>query len=103
MKIRAGQTLIIEFWRCEMDDAIEFMVSPPMFKTLVETLESTGIRVETREVTRPEMFGLSDDPGRHRWRAVMRAVHEVQGEKLQEGQSVLPALERLVTKYVELK
>lgn len=100
-RIAVSLTLVIEFWRCEMDNRIEIQCTEEGFDHIVAAIEKTGIQVEKREIKHPEYW--QGDPGRHRLRAALRAVHEVQGIKWEEGADIVPAIESLVTKYAERK
>jgi hypothetical protein len=94
-----NKTLIIEFWRSELLDSRCIVIHERIWPDFKSLIESTGIKIEEIELSSP--FGCVADY--HRAREVMDAVYEIQNQKRQEGESILPAIESLIDKYAALK
>lgn len=93
------RTLEAHFVRCETHNSRCMEISEDIWDALVEALKAINIELVGKE--RAWAWGAIEDT--HLLRTVLTAVHEVQGLKMQEGCSVIPALESLVAKYAELK
>ncbi len=91
--------IIIEYWRCDLDYARELRITEEAWDLLVKAIEAGGVEVEARELPYP----IEPTGSVHKVHEVLTAVHEVQGLKLVEGESVLPAIESLIAKYAALK
>jgi hypothetical protein len=94
--------LILQFYRCDLHHAIHFTVAGIYEKDFIECLreavEDRGANLELKEMPGP--FDACDW---HNSQEVIENVYSVQGLKKVEGESLLPALESLVSKYAELK